>query len=319
MSLLAKLVRIRLRRGTTEKWADADPVLDPGEPGWDSSTGHLRIGDGVQPWSDLTRVGEDLAAEAVQSHVDAPVAHEASQVGYDGAAGGATVDEALDELKASKRDLDDMPTLHELLTPGDRFQVFEDFMLREDSSTPLGWSTNTSGNGEISYVANHPGGVFRLASDGEGLASIRMPGRIRTRESWTYQARVKLPAEASSEAAEWIAYFGVGMVTTSGFVLLTFGGGDNEVSLVVNDDDGLDITTFEEVDVPLGEWVEITVHRTGSQLWSFINGDALGVTSASWESGTHRQPSAMLTVEDGAGERQVDVDWISIDQERFED
>lgn len=50
-------MKIQLRRGTSGVWASDNPVLAPGEPGWDSSGHVLRIGDGVTPWSGLPSVG----------------------------------------------------------------------------------------------------------------------------------------------------------------------------------------------------------------------------------------------------------------------
>jgi glycerophosphoryl diester phosphodiesterase len=45
--------RIQLRRGTTEEWDSANPVLAEGEPGVELVAGDLRLGDGVRPWSEL--------------------------------------------------------------------------------------------------------------------------------------------------------------------------------------------------------------------------------------------------------------------------
>lgn len=46
-----------LRRGTTEAWEAANPVLAYGEPGYEKDTGQLKIGDGVTPWKDLPYIG----------------------------------------------------------------------------------------------------------------------------------------------------------------------------------------------------------------------------------------------------------------------
>jgi hypothetical protein len=45
--------KIRLRRGTTSEWAAANPVLAAGEPGVDTTTGVLKIGDGSTAWASL--------------------------------------------------------------------------------------------------------------------------------------------------------------------------------------------------------------------------------------------------------------------------
>lgn len=57
---------IQVRRGTTTQWATANPVLAQGEPGFDTTTGDFRIGDGVSPWSLLYTV----ALGALQGNLD---------------------------------------------------------------------------------------------------------------------------------------------------------------------------------------------------------------------------------------------------------
>lgn len=46
-------VRIALRRGTAIEWATSNTVLLNGEPGYETNTGNLKIGDGRTPWNDL--------------------------------------------------------------------------------------------------------------------------------------------------------------------------------------------------------------------------------------------------------------------------
>lgn len=45
--------RILLRRGTSSQWSFYNPVLNAGEPGFDTSTQILKIGDGITAWNDL--------------------------------------------------------------------------------------------------------------------------------------------------------------------------------------------------------------------------------------------------------------------------
>lgn len=45
--------RLRLKRGTEAGWAQLDPVLYDGEPGYESDTGRFKIGDGVSTWLEL--------------------------------------------------------------------------------------------------------------------------------------------------------------------------------------------------------------------------------------------------------------------------
>ena len=44
---------IKLRRGTVTEWATTNPVLADGEPGIETDTGSLKVGDGVTQWNDL--------------------------------------------------------------------------------------------------------------------------------------------------------------------------------------------------------------------------------------------------------------------------
>jgi hypothetical protein len=53
---------IKLRRDTAANWASADPVLQLGEPGYDTTNNQLRIGDGTTPWSELTPIAGGGAA-----------------------------------------------------------------------------------------------------------------------------------------------------------------------------------------------------------------------------------------------------------------
>lgn len=46
-------MRIRLRRGTTAQWA-SNPILAAGEPGIDTTTGAVKVGDGATSWSALS-------------------------------------------------------------------------------------------------------------------------------------------------------------------------------------------------------------------------------------------------------------------------
>jgi hypothetical protein len=46
-------VRIQMRRGTTSEWNTADPILNEGEIGYNSTLSSFKIGDGTSLWSDL--------------------------------------------------------------------------------------------------------------------------------------------------------------------------------------------------------------------------------------------------------------------------
>lgn len=49
-------IRIQLRRGTATEWSNFNPVLAVGEPGFDTSNGILKIGDGTTRWASLSGV-----------------------------------------------------------------------------------------------------------------------------------------------------------------------------------------------------------------------------------------------------------------------
>lgn len=52
--------RIQLRRGTAAQWTTANPILASGEPGRETDTGRLKIGDGVTAWAGLPAAFEAL-------------------------------------------------------------------------------------------------------------------------------------------------------------------------------------------------------------------------------------------------------------------
>ena len=54
-----------MRRGTSSEWNDADPILNEGELGYNSTLGQLKVGDGSTIWSELTYLATD--AELVTS------------------------------------------------------------------------------------------------------------------------------------------------------------------------------------------------------------------------------------------------------------
>lgn len=65
--------RMQQRRGLSTQWAEFDPVLRPGEFGWESDTNNVKIGDGVKPWSELpyfNATNIDLSLYATEEYVD---------------------------------------------------------------------------------------------------------------------------------------------------------------------------------------------------------------------------------------------------------
>ena len=49
-------VKFQLRRDSLADWTQSNPVLRPGEPGYDSTTNGLKIGDGTTNWSELSYI-----------------------------------------------------------------------------------------------------------------------------------------------------------------------------------------------------------------------------------------------------------------------
>lgn len=50
----------KLRRATKQEWAENNPVLDLGEPGYEYDTESLKIGDGIKHWNDLHYINESV-------------------------------------------------------------------------------------------------------------------------------------------------------------------------------------------------------------------------------------------------------------------
>lgn len=53
------MTTIQFRRGTAAAWTSANPVLASGEPGRETDTGKLKIGDGSTAWTSLPYLGGD--------------------------------------------------------------------------------------------------------------------------------------------------------------------------------------------------------------------------------------------------------------------
>ena len=43
----------KLKRGTAARWAEVNPILEQGEPGFVYDENRLTVGDGKTPWNDL--------------------------------------------------------------------------------------------------------------------------------------------------------------------------------------------------------------------------------------------------------------------------
>ena len=72
---------IQLKRGRASSWATLNPVLQPGEPGYEIDTGKLKIGNGVDEWLDLKYLGDDKdLVLTAKTHYDFPAIGESDVI-----------------------------------------------------------------------------------------------------------------------------------------------------------------------------------------------------------------------------------------------
>lgn len=55
---MAVQTQIQLRRGTAALWTSTNPILAAGEPGVESDTGYMKIGNGTSTWTALAYVNQ---------------------------------------------------------------------------------------------------------------------------------------------------------------------------------------------------------------------------------------------------------------------
>ena len=48
----------QVKRGTAARWEELNPILNPGEPGFEMDTFKLKIGNGSTPWRELPYVND---------------------------------------------------------------------------------------------------------------------------------------------------------------------------------------------------------------------------------------------------------------------
>lgn len=56
------MARIQVRRGTAAQWTTTNPTLTSGEPGFETDTGFVKWGNGLQAWNDLPYSEADESA-----------------------------------------------------------------------------------------------------------------------------------------------------------------------------------------------------------------------------------------------------------------
>lgn len=64
---------IKLKRGLAADWAAFNPVLAPGEAGFEIDTHQVKVGDGITPYNGLSYIGGGAAA--LQSHIESELPH----------------------------------------------------------------------------------------------------------------------------------------------------------------------------------------------------------------------------------------------------
>lgn len=62
----------KLKRGTAERWAAVNPILEQGEPGFVYDSNLLKIGDGKTPWNDLPYIQGKTEVANYEKYDDFP-------------------------------------------------------------------------------------------------------------------------------------------------------------------------------------------------------------------------------------------------------
>ena len=65
------MATIQFKRGVASRWAELNPILQAGEPGFVTDENRFKIGYGSTQWSDLPYIGENEVVNA-QTHYDFP-------------------------------------------------------------------------------------------------------------------------------------------------------------------------------------------------------------------------------------------------------
>ncbi len=76
---------IRVRRGTSTEWTETNPVLGPGEPGYETDTRKMKFGDGSTSWVSLGYLtpaldGSGGSNQALLDHINSDTPHEAYDI-----------------------------------------------------------------------------------------------------------------------------------------------------------------------------------------------------------------------------------------------
>ena len=63
---------LQLKRGTAARWAEVNPILAKGEPGFVYDSNKLKIGDGITPWNSLPYIEGSTGIETVETFDNLP-------------------------------------------------------------------------------------------------------------------------------------------------------------------------------------------------------------------------------------------------------
>lgn len=64
---------IQFKRGTAARWAEVNPILAVGEPGFVYGNNKLKIGDGVTPWNSLPYIEGATGIETYSTYDALPL------------------------------------------------------------------------------------------------------------------------------------------------------------------------------------------------------------------------------------------------------
>lgn len=70
----------KVKRGTAARWAEVNPVLEQGEPGFVYDLNKLKIGDGVTHWNNLPYIEGKAEVVSFNSSADFPLIGDASAI-----------------------------------------------------------------------------------------------------------------------------------------------------------------------------------------------------------------------------------------------
>jgi hypothetical protein len=72
----------KFKRSTAANWVEKNPVLERGEPGFEIDTGLLKIGNGINPWTELKYVGTQKSE--IESQINDSINDFAQKISQDG-------------------------------------------------------------------------------------------------------------------------------------------------------------------------------------------------------------------------------------------